>query len=161
MSIDFIQLKPQISDLGSRMHQRSVLLGELIDTLHSSLNTYAAEQDVVQKNVQAVLRKNPHFRCALPSCEPLNACYPPPQIESQALIIGADGSQINPDRHRSVDYCLINIGAISMAHGTSRVPTEIVQSQLLYDQQMYMRGSRISESLVALRRDRLERELEC
>ena len=74
-------------------------------------------------------------------------------------LLAADGSQINPDRHASVDYCLVNVGAIKMRHGRDDSPTTIVRSQLLYDEDMYTDRGRLTEQLVALRRDLYEREL--
>jgi hypothetical protein len=97
------------------------------------------------------------LRCATPKNEPLNHRLTCPATPDKITLLAADGSQINPDRHASVDYCLVNVGAIKMHQGASDPPVTTVQSQLFYDEQMYIGGGRITERMVALMRDLRER----
>ena len=89
----------------------------------------------------------------------LNQGFELPPLPEDINILAADGSQINPDRHASVDYCLVNVGTIQMQYGSSTSPVTDVRSRLFYDDQMYTSAGRITERLVALRRDLREREL--
>jgi hypothetical protein len=72
-------------------------------------------------------------------------------------VLAVDGSQINPDRHAEVVYGLVNIGAIQMRTDSAEAPQPSIRSQLFYDEELYTPGGTISEELLALKRDLLER----
>jgi len=82
-----------------------------------------------------------------------------PPLPDDITILAADGSQINPDRHASVDYFLVNVGAIQMKLGSLAAPVTTVRSRLYYDDQMYTETGLVTERLVALRRDLRERQI--
>ena len=76
------------------------------------------------------------------------------------MILAADGSQINPSRHDSVPFGVINVGVFRMAPGMDQVPGEIVRSELITGDDLYApNGGAIGEEVVALRRDLREREM--
>jgi hypothetical protein len=79
---------------------------------------------------------DPSLRCALPVREPLNQSFPLPALPEHAAVLAADGSQINPDRHAEVDYCLINVGAIQMRYGSTEPPATTVSCHLFYDEEL-------------------------
>ncbi|MEJ2757994.1 MAG: hypothetical protein P8046_05865 [Anaerolineales bacterium] len=56
--------------------------------------------------------------------------FPTPAPPAEATIIAADGSQINPDRHLGIDYCLVNVGAIIMTLGQTAAPTTTIETTL-------------------------------
>ena len=107
---------------------------------------------------------DPNLRCAIPCAaetgrsEPLDGRYPLPEMPEQATILAADGSQITPDRHAQVNFCLINVGAIEVRLGLPDPPQMTVQSQLFYDEQLYTPSGTMSEAQVALLRDLNERK---
>jgi hypothetical protein len=111
----------------------------------------------LREKVENAATLNPNLRSALPVIEFLNARFALPELPSSVTLLAADGSQINPDRHASVDYCLVNIGAIQLIHGSSEAPKKFIKTRLLYDEQMYTENGRITERLVALMRDLDER----
>jgi len=84
---------------------------------------------------------------------------PVPALPESVTIIAADGSQIKPDRHAAIDYCLVNVGAIQMGLNGAGPPATMVQSQLYFDEQIYTTSGRITERMVALMRDLRERVL--
>jgi hypothetical protein len=59
---------------------------------------------------------------AVPTDEPVNLASPPLAHPETLNLIAADGSQIYPDRHRAVNYTLINIGSILYRHGSRDAP---------------------------------------
>jgi hypothetical protein len=66
-------------------------------------------------------------------------------------------SQIAPDRHAAVDFCLINVGAIKMHQGLVEAPSLTVMSRLFYDEDLYTAGGLITDATLALIRDLNER----
>ena len=54
-------------------------------------------------------------------------------------LIAADGSQINPSRHRQVDFSLINVATICMQIGVDTAPIFETESTLLDDYDLYSR----------------------
>ena len=159
MALDFQQVRQQVIEMGENVPLRAQYLREKRDEALEILEEYAAELEALQAKVDAAISANPNLRCAIPKDENLNHRLPCPSLPDKVTLLAADGSQINPDRHASVDYCLVNVGAIKMRHGEPDSPITTVRSQLLYDEQMYTAGGRITERMVALMRDLRERVL--
>ncbi len=92
----------------------------------------------------------------------LDTTIPLPELKGPATILAADGSQIAPDRHAAVEYCLVNVGAIRMqmlSAGQPLPPLVRVESQLYYDEALYMGTGTITEARLALMRDLRERSM--
>jgi len=159
MSLDFQQVRQQVTAMGEQAPLRAQYLREQRQDALGILADQAAELDALKAKLEMAIHANPNLRCAIPGSEHLNhrvGCPPPPET---VTILAADGSQINPDRHASVDYCLVNVGAIQMLHGGAESPVTAVRTQLFFDEQMYTATGRITERMVALMRDLREREL--
>lgn len=159
MSLDFQQVRKQVATMGEGAPKRAALLQSLRTNALDTLNANAERTSFLRDKVGAAVQFNANLRCAVPGDEALNLTGSLPLLPPSITLLAADGSQINPDRHASVDYCLVNVGAIQMQHGTNEAPTTTVRSKLLYDEQMYTDRGRLTEQLVALRRDLYEREL--
>lgn len=162
MSLDFKQVQVQVQQLGANAPQHARRLQELRKQADNLLEQNANELGRLRNKVESARQHDPSLRCALPlegtSGEPLDAHYPTPPLPGQATLIAADGSQINPDRHAAVNYCLINTGAIHMLHGSSEPPRPFTQCRLLYDEQLYTPTGLLTEEMVALMRDLNERQ---
>jgi hypothetical protein len=159
MALDFQQVREQVNLMGERAPSSAAHFRALREQAHKILSENAHKIQYLQGKVQAALTQNANLRCALPKEEILNQVFDLPIISDGITILAADGSQINPDRHASVDYCLINVGAIQMQYGSSSSPITWVRSRLFYDDQMFTSAGRITERLIALRRDLRERQL--
>jgi hypothetical protein len=159
MPLDYQQVRQQIIAMGREAPERARTLQNLRAAARQAMDEHADQSEVLRDKVGAAQHFNPNLRCALPSKEGLNHRNPLPPLPGSITLIAADGSQINPDRHAFVDYCLVNVGAIQMKLGSSDPPTTSIRSQLLYDDQMYTEAGRMTEPLVALRRDLHERKL--
>jgi hypothetical protein len=161
MSLNFQQVQEQVRRLGENAPQRAQHLQELRQRASDLLQHNARELAQLRAKVEDARQHDPSLRCALPldgpSAEPLDAHFPLPPLPAQATLIAADGSQINPDRHAAVNYCLINVGAIRMRHGSSEPPLPFTQCRLLYDEQLYTATGTLTEESVALMRDLNER----
>ena len=159
MSLDFQQVQQQVTKMGENAPERAKHLRALQAKALDTLYAYAHQIEQLREKVATAVTANPNLRCALPGTEALNHSSPRPPLPPSITIIAADGSQINPDRHAFVDYCLVNVGAIHMRQGDSTPPETTIHSSLLYDEHMYSGNGRLTESLVALRRDLYERQL--
>jgi hypothetical protein len=145
--------------MGEQAPHRAAHLREIRKKAMDTLEEFAAELAQLQAKVDAAIVANPNLRCAVPKDENLNHRSASPSPPESITLLAADGSQINPDRHASVDYCLVNVGAIQMQYGAADAPVTTVRSQLFFDDQMYIGTERITERMVALMRDLREREL--
>ena len=159
MALDFQQVRQQVIEMGEQIPNRAEHFRELRQNALDTLEENATKNQYLREKVQAALTFNVNLRCALPQDEPLNHAFELPPLPDAITILAADGSQINPDRHASVDYCLVNVGAIQSQYGSSAAPLITVRSRLYYDEQMYTDAGRVTERLVALRRDLRERQL--
>jgi len=166
MAIDFPQVREQIKKLGETALEQEQALEEKRIRAVELLELHAGNLAKLRAKVQRVTQEfDRHIRCAMPpdlawrAPEPLDAHFPAPATPSQALVLAADGSQIAPDRHQPVRYCLINVGGISIRSGQALPPTVQVKSQLFYGEQLFTQTGSLTESALALRRDLHERQM--
>jgi len=159
MSVDFQQVRQQVIEMGKNAPLREQYLRDLRHKAFDTLESRADELAPLRARVEAAVQQNPNLRCAVPRGEPLDTRTPLPPLPEAVTLLAADGSQINPDRHASVDYCLVNVGGIQMRRGSQESPSTTIRSHLIYDEQMYTPAGRITERMVALRRDLRERLL--
>ena len=166
MSLDFQQVREQVKKLGESAPQRAREIQFLRETARRLLEDNAENQEALRQKVQRVVKQHdPTLRCALPAhpnlrlAEALNAHIPAPKLNGNATILAADGSQIAPDRHSEVNYCLINVGGIQLRRGSPDPPATTVSSQLFYDENLYTATGTITEATLALMRDFNERKM--
>jgi len=164
MSVDFQQVRQQVKKLGQDAAQRASQLQELRAQAQSLLTFHAADFAGLHQRVAHIVHtEDPNLRCALPAApeitqpEPLNARFPLPKLSLPATLLAADGSQILPDRHAQVSYCLINVGAIQLRLGQAEPPRVTLKSDLLDEGQLYTPTGVLTEAQVALMRDLNER----
>jgi hypothetical protein len=159
MALDFQQVREQVIQMGEGASSRAAERRAKLEKTRQTLEENAHKNQYLLEKIQAALTQNANLRCALPKDEHLNQVFELPAIPQAMTVLAADGSQINPDRHAAVDYCLVNVGAIQMQYGSPNSPSTTVRSRLFYDDQMFTSAGRITEQLVALRRDLRERQL--
>lgn len=160
MSLDFQQVRQQVHEFGEKAPLRERERQMQREKARQLLRQNAQELDRLREKVLLVAREHdPNVRCALPVSEPLDGHYPAPPMPAQATLLAADGSQIAPDRHAEVEYCLINVGAIQMCHGSPEPPTTTIRSTLYYDETFYTASGAISDGTLALMRDFNERKI--
>lgn len=164
MAIDFQQIYTRIKEIGAGARERKKTLEERRKLARDLLSAYASELDALRAMVDAAKRADPNLRCALPLDEALASSYPPPASVKKATLthrvaalIAADGSQVNPDRHAAVQFCIINVGAIVMRSGSGAAPQIYTHSELLYGDDLNTQTGLMTDGMVALRRDLKER----
>ncbi len=164
MSLDFLQVQQQIQKLGDQALVRANHLANLRQLAKSALETNAQNHQRLIQKVHLAVNSDPGLRCAAPCDlyqnipESLDGSFSPPPLPDKATILAADGSQITPSRHETVQYCLINVGSIQMALGSPAAPEISVQTNLMYDDQLYTETGLITEARLALLRDLNERK---
>lgn len=158
MSIDFQQVYQKIREIGASAQQRKKTLDERRKHARSLLNLHADNLEGLRWKVEAAKEADPAIRCALSLNERLDSRVPPPVSPLNAVLIAADGSQINPDRHGAVQFGLINVGAITLRLASGETPQIFTDSQLLFDEELFTTSNNpLTEGMVALRRDLRER----
>jgi len=160
MTLDFQQIHEQVVKLGENAPRRQQELIQKKSDARLLLHSRADDLEALRSKVfDVVEHHDPNLRCALPVKEKLDAGFPLRPLTKPVTILAADGSQINPDRHAEVEYCLINVGAIQMRLGAPEPPqTYIDSSRLFYDEGLYTASGTITEGLLALKRDLEERK---
>ena len=116
-----------------------------------------SELDFLRSKVDSAKQTDVNIRCAYPLNETLASSHPAPDSVIQATLIAADGSQINPDRHAAIQFCVVNVGAIQMKLNSGETPEIFTDTELLYGDDLLPNGYPMSDGLVALKRDLAER----
>lgn len=153
MSLDLIQVLPQVQELGRdvalRARSQADMIQESLEVLHE-----IAEMDP-QSMIAAVEQAGDQWRGAAPTNEPMEVSFPPPSMPSKLNVIGSDGSQIYVDRHGPILYFLVNIGSIWIPYGSGTVPQTFSHPHIyhhelqLWDEQ----GRLVSATIVDKTRD--------
>lgn len=157
MPIDYQQIYIRIKEIGAGARERRKTLDERRIKARELLSIYDSELDLLRSKVDSAKLADPNIRCALPINESLASSHPAPVPASDVTLIAADGSQINPDRHAAIQFCVVNVGAIQMKMNSGETPNIFTETELLYGDDLLPNGIPMSEGLVALKRDLSER----
>ncbi len=86
-----------------------------------SLHAWSERLEPLAQRVAKAMDEVPYWRSAMPAREPLTQAVDPPADAAsrvaEAVVLAADGSQIEPNPHASVYFALVNVGAVAMAAG--------------------------------------------
>ena len=157
MPINYQQVYARIREIAAGADDNKRTLEEKRKLARNLLAAYASELDFLQQKVEAAKTFDSNIRCAVPLDEPLMSTYPPPPPVADVTVIAADGSQINPDRHASIQFSIINVGIIIMKLHSGQAPEICVETEMLYGDELISNGNPISDGMVAMRRDISER----
>ena len=157
MPINYQQVYARIREIAAGADDNKRTLEEKRKLARNLLAAYASELDFLQQKVETAKSFDSNIRCAVPLDEHLTATYPPPPTAADVTVIAADGSQINPDRHASIQFSIINVGIIIMKLHSGQAPEICVETEMLYGDELISNGNPISDGMVAMRRDISER----
>jgi hypothetical protein len=157
MPVDYQQIYRHIKEIGLGAGERRRTLEERRSRARALLSALADRLDVLRSKVDSARAVDRNIRCAVPLNEALTCSHPPPPEVRDATVIAADGSQVNPDRHASVQFGLVNVCAIVMKLNSGKAPEIHMESELLFDQDLLPGGIPMAEGMVALKRDLAER----
>ena len=157
MPINYQEVYTQIKELGKGAKERRKKKEEAQASARDLLNVYDSKLDELRSKVDMAKAVDPNIRCAYPLDETLASSHPLPASVIQATLIAADGSQINPDRHAAIQFCVVNVGAIQMKLNSGETPEIFTDTELLYGEDLLPNGYPLSDGMVALKRDLAER----
>jgi hypothetical protein len=151
MPVDYQEIQNQIREMGSQAAQRAREQQQRSESALEVLRRCASDLDSLRRRALESRQ-----RCAVPLDQPLDFYAPAPPDAPRAVLLAADGSQVNPNRNDSVQFGVINVGVFRMRPGSA--PDTLVRSTLIYDEELYSEQGMIGEEVVALRRDLRERQ---
>ncbi|HSN93918.1 MAG TPA: DNA double-strand break repair nuclease NurA [Anaerolineaceae bacterium] len=159
MPINYTQVQESLEDYTRKVKNREDQRDEVESTLWQQLEQQSENIEGIKAHLDLAATIAKSLYCAKPVNEPLlfhKAAAKPPQ---NYTLVAADGSQIAPNRHKALEYCVINVGLISAEMGSGKEPCFEIQSNLLdYDQLITEDGFLIGEQQVSLLRDLSERQ---
>src|SRR5688572_13427968 len=103
--LDLIKLVPQIQE----MTRHVVAAGPALEERRASAERRLREVAADPEQVRNVPRDRSEPRMALPTEEPVDACYPAPPRPGRLTVVAVDGSQIEPDYHEVAACYVINV----------------------------------------------------
>jgi hypothetical protein len=157
MPVDFQDIQRQVRQWGESAPRLALEQMRQRDEAGRCLEELGAQPERLAETVERAAALNPGLRCAAPTGEPPDAAHPLPASAPACTVLAADGSQINPDRHARVEYCVINVGAFAIFPDRSRPARELRSSRLLTPDELYTVNGMVTEEFVALTRDLSER----
>lgn len=156
MPIDYQQIYEKIQEIGKGARERKKTLDERRSNARELLDFYASELHLLRSKVDSAKTIDVNIRCALPIDETLDSSHPQPDTLIQTTLIAADGSQTIASRHDPVQFCVINVGAISMKPDSGETPNVYTETELFYGDAIEDNGL-TTDGGVALKRDLHER----
>jgi hypothetical protein len=158
MPIDYQQVYAQVKAIGAGMKESRRKKEDAQTKARELLSFYDSELDALRAKVDSARQVDSNTRCAAPLAEALRASFPPVEdFSAPVTLIAADGSQINPNRHDALQFCVVNVGAITMKLNSGAAPQISIDSELLYGDDLLPNGQPLSDGVVALKRDLAER----
>ncbi len=121
-----------------------------------ALGAFEAAQRVQPDELRLRLsRAGENWRGSVPLSDNLGQTVPAPMLEPSLNIVGADGSQITPDRHAAALFFLINVGSLVYVPGSGQPPVTATHPRLYAGREdLYpAQGGLIGADLVNARRD--------
>ncbi len=158
MPINYQEIYTQIKQVGLGAKERRQKKEDAQKQAQTLLDVYSSQLDFLRSKVDSAKAVDANIRCAVPLDEPLASHYPTPASVIQSTLIAADGSQGIADRHSPVQFCVINVGAISMKPNSGETPSVEVDSELFFGDAIEENGL-TTDGGVALRRDLAERSV--
>jgi hypothetical protein len=157
MPINYQEVYTQIQSIGAGAKERRKKKEEAQAQARDLLAYFDSKLDLLRAKVDSAKEADVNLRCAYPLNEPLASSFDVQPVSVTPTLIAADGSQINPDRHASVQFGLVNVGAIIMKSNSGEAPEVSTESQLLFGDDLLPNGIPMSDGMVALKRDLAER----
>lgn len=130
MSLDLPKLVPQLNAAGQTAAEQAADLSALLPKATQALERTASLPPAELSD--RLRRAGDRWPGALPTAENLAAAFPAPSAPESFHVIGADGSQIYPDRHSGGLFFLINIGSLRLDYGSGQPPAVYSQPTLYY-----------------------------
>ncbi len=153
MSLDLARLLSQVDQLGAETAQRQVERAAALPKAQAALHQAAGlDPSAIQQRIE---RAGDRWRGASPGSEAWQISLPAPPLPPRWHAVGADGSQVYPDRHAAAQFCLVNVGSLCLTHGSGEAPVASSRPRLLFrqDELTTTQGEAVDAALVNGMRD--------
>jgi hypothetical protein len=153
MSLDLPQLLPQVQQLSQSLFQQQAQRAEMLDL---ALQAYQRLVRLLPEELENRLaHAGSRWVGARPTREGLSDSFPPPQPHQGLTVIGADGSQVYPDRHGVAFYYLLNLAGIRIQHDSQSAPETRTITRLFFEPEQlhYENDQPVESAWVNLQRD--------
>ena len=157
MPVNYQQVQQQVREQVKLAPARQKQQRERLEKARGLLVRHAVDLQYLQDKVSQAAARDKSLRCAIPLSEPINLVKNAALPAVFPLLLAADGSQINPNRHDAVEFGLINIGVIRLQPVQALTPVEMTSCELFLYQSPENDSGPLTEELVALKRDFKER----
>lgn len=155
MPLDLLSVKQQSAQIAANAPQEQERIQALRSKAVELLAEHADKSAELRAKVELAAQLDSWLRSAKPTGEALTASFPLPAAPGSLMVIAADGSQINPDRHAALNFYLVNLGAILMRTHSGQAPVQRVDTRLHYAE--YSSTGSVTQDQVGLERDTNER----
>ena len=125
MPVNYQQVQQQVREQVKLAPALKEQLRERLQKARDLLSTHSNDLEYLQNKVKYAASHDKGLRCAVPLTEPLNLAASADAPAVYPLLLAADGSQINPNRHDAIEFGLINIGVIRITPVQAVTPSEI------------------------------------
>jgi len=150
MTLELSRLARVVGEMGRVLAEHGRDLERLMEQARSWLAEFADQGPALRDAAVEV-------GAAVPTAELLDTVVPLPDLPERFTVIGADGSQIQPDRHGAALYYLVNIGSLVYRHGSGQTPEARSIPDLRYlEEDLYEGRRRVEGNLLDVRRDQAE-----
>jgi hypothetical protein len=151
VTLELSQLSEDVRTMGEVVATREQTTVDLVNLAREWLVDHADDGVALRR----AARNAP--KTAIPTEEPLDFVRPLPGMPERFTVAAADGSQIQPDRHGTALYQLINVGSLVYRHGSGETPEAKSESTLGYtEEDLYEYGMPVAGNLLDVRRDLAE-----
>lgn len=159
MPVNFQEVQQKVKLIGQIAPAAQKLIADRLGMALQLLDDKAQALEEMDALRVRATNLNPGLRCAITGSETLTHRASTPLLDTPIVILAADGSQINPDRHDQIEFGVINTGAFRLQAGSHEPPREIIRTELLYGEDLRSGTGPVTEEIVAMRRDSAERIL--
>jgi len=159
MPVNYQQIQKQVREQIKLAPARKKLFEERLNRARDILSQHAADLDSLRTKVEHAANADKSLRCAAPLTETLESAHLAEVPSVYPVLLAADGSQINPNRHDAVEFGLVNVGVITIKPSQAAVPVETTGSDLYLFTDPEEDSRPLTEELVALKRDFKERNV--
>jgi hypothetical protein len=157
MPVNFVQVKQSLAAYTQQVKTHTAQQSSLENELWQVFESSSSQVDKLRAGIHQVANQVKRLWCACPTDEPLMTHRPCPDLPQNYTIMAADGSQIQPSRHKALPYCVVNVGVITAHMGSSEAPETNMHSRLVDYIDLFEDGMLANEDLVSLWRDHAER----
>lgn len=156
MPVNYQQIHNQVKAMGEQAQRHQEHLNARLKKVIEKFHGYSNELDALKTLLEAASKERPGYRCAVPGKDSLKAVFDPPAGMIPHVLLTADGSQITPSHHDTIEFGVINTGIFRFKIG--EIPQEFTISDLLYFEDIEKSGGLVTEEYISLARDLKERQ---